>query len=66
MIDAILTLAAFSAFALIWGAFRIKKRDGASQKFWLMLVVAAIILGNIAIWVVPNEKGRSLAAEAKS
>jgi hypothetical protein len=30
------------------------------QQMWLMVAAALVIFANIAIWVVPDEKGNSL------
>lgn len=60
MISAILSIAMITAFALLWGAWRLWRREGFSQKVWLMLAAVLVILANVAIWVVPDEQGRNL------
>jgi hypothetical protein len=60
MMNLFLSIATFGAFALLWGAWRLWQREGFSQKMLLMLVAAIVIFGNIAIWIVPNDQGRSL------
>jgi hypothetical protein len=64
MANLILSLATFAAFLLLFGAWKLWRRDGAAQKMWLMIAAALVILANIAIWVVPDEQGKSLVAEA--
>ena len=49
-----------AAFLLLFGAWRRWRRDGLSQQMWLMIAAALVIFANIAIWVVPDEKGNSL------
>ena len=69
MTDLILSAATFTALLLLYGAWRVKQRDGVSKQMWLMIVAAAVILINLAIWTVPDKNGNSLvnqrAVEAK-
>ena len=64
MINAILSIAMLSAFLLLYGATKRWRRDGASQQMWLMVAAALVIIANVAIWVVPDEKGQSLVTGA--
>jgi drug/metabolite transporter superfamily protein YnfA len=64
MLNFILSLATFSGLLLLFGAWKLWRRDGTSQKMWLMVAAALVIFANIAIWVVPDKKGQSLAAGA--
>ncbi|WP_295446362.1 hypothetical protein [Sphingorhabdus sp. EL138] len=64
MINAILSIALLSAFLLLYGATKRWRRDGASQQMWLMVAAALVIIANVAIWVVPDEKGQSLVTGA--
>jgi len=63
MLNFILSIATFSAFLLLFGAWKLWRRDGAVQKMWLMIAAALVIFANIAIWVVPDPQGQSLASE---
>jgi hypothetical protein len=63
MTTLILSIATFAGFALLWGAWSLWRRDGVGQKMWLMVAAAFVIFGNIAIWTVPDDKGRSLVSE---
>jgi hypothetical protein len=47
----LLALAVAGVFALIWGGVTILRR-GDRRKGVLMLIVAAVLAGNIAIWTV--------------
>ena len=64
MINAILSIALLSAFLLLYGETKRWRRDGASQQMWLMVAAALVIIANVAIWVVPDEKGQSLVTGA--
>lgn len=63
MTGAILSIGMIAGFALLWGAWKLWKRDGLGQKVWLMVATALIIFANVAIWTVPDDKGRTLATE---
>lgn len=60
MLNAILSLAMIAAFLLLFGAWKRWRREGFGQQMWLMVAAALVIFANIAIWVVPDEKGNSL------
>ncbi len=60
MINIVLSLGMLAGFALIWGAWRLLRRDGLGQKVWLMIAAAMVIFANVAIWTVPDEQGQSL------
>ena len=60
MVNIILSVGMLAGFALIWGAWRMWRRDGLGQKVWLMIAAALVIFANVAIWTVPDEQGRSL------
>jgi hypothetical protein len=64
MTNFLLAAATFAGFALLWGAWTLRQREGLVQKVWLMIVAALVIWANVAIWAVPNDKGQSLAIDA--
>lgn len=64
MINAILSIAVLSAFLLLYGASKRWRQDGASLQMWLMIAAALALIANVAIWVVPDEKGQSLVTGA--
>ena len=66
MLNLILSIAVFAGFLLLFGAWKRWRRDGASQQMWLMIAASLVIFANIAIWVVPDEKGRSLVSEGQA
>jgi hypothetical protein len=65
MLDLILSIAVFTGLVLLWGAYKRWRQDGAGQQMWLMIVAALVIFANIAIWVVPDNKGQSLVISTK-
>ena len=62
MLNIILSIATFAGFLLLFGAWKRWRSNGASQQMWLMIVAALVIFANIAIWVVPDDKGQSLVS----
>jgi hypothetical protein len=61
--DTILSILAMACLALLLGAYALWRRDGQARQIGLMLVLAAVAAGNIAIWVVPGESGKALVGE---
>jgi hypothetical protein len=55
--DLALSLLMLAALALIGGAIAQWRRSGPSRKMWLMFVAAAVMLANVAIWVIPDSHG---------
>jgi high-affinity Fe2+/Pb2+ permease len=51
--SAALSIAMLAAFALVWGGIWLiaKRRD--RKRGILMLVAAAVLVGNVLVWVVP-------------
>jgi uncharacterized membrane protein len=66
MANFVLSIATFAAILLLFGAWKLWRRDGAVQKMWLMIAAALVILANIAIWVVPDDKGQTLVTGASN
>lgn len=60
MLDTALSLLVIAAVALLGGAY-LQWRRGNRKQAGLMLVLAAVMAANVAIWSVPNEQGQSLA-----
>jgi len=65
MINFLLSVAMVGVFALFYGAIRMWMREGLSKKPILMIIAALVILGNIAIWAIPDDRGNSLLNQAK-
>ena len=64
MTDIALSLMVLTTLALIGGAVWLWRRKRAGRRALLMLVLAAVIAVNVALWVVPDESGQSLATAA--
>jgi hypothetical protein len=60
MATLILSIGMIAVFALLWGAWKLWRRDGLGQKVWLMVAAALVIFANVAIWTVPDGDGNSL------
>lgn len=56
MLDLMLSLLVLSALALLGGAWVLLRR-GARRQAWLMLLVAVVMLVNVAIWTAPGPDG---------
>jgi len=59
MDDVVLSLLMLVAIGLIAGALWKWRHSGPDRNVWLMLVLAAVVLANVAIWVIPDSKGAS-------
>lgn len=64
MTSAILSIAMLGGFTLLWGAWKLWQRGGASRKVWLMVAAALVLFANVAIWTVPDDQGQSLVKDA--
>ncbi len=53
----VLSILMLAAIALVLGAAALWRRRGGGRQVWLMLVLAAVLAVNIAIWVVPSGDG---------
>ena len=60
MLNLVLSVAMLSGFLLLFGAWKRWRQAGTSQQMWLMIAAALVIFANVAIWVVPDDKGQSL------
>ena len=56
---AVLSIMMLVALALIAGAVVLWRRGAARLQVFLMLAVALVIAGNIALWVVPTSSGKA-------
>ena len=64
MDDFALSLMMLVAIALVAGAIWQWRKSGPSRNTWLMLLLAAIVLANVAIWIVPDRNGASVLNRA--
>ena len=64
MSDIVLSLMMLSAAALLAGALYLWRVRGNTKQSTLMAVLAVVMLANVAIWLIPNERGDALADAA--
>jgi uncharacterized membrane protein len=57
----ILSIVMLAAIALTIGAFALWRRGGPRLQVALMLLLAMIMVGNVLLWVLPGDRGTSLA-----
>jgi len=58
--EAALSLLMLTAIALVGGAIYLWRSRGLKKQALLMLILAAVMAINIAIWTLPNERGETL------
>lgn len=63
--DIAISLLVLTTIALVLGAVALFRRGGYRRQAVLMLVLAAIMAANVAIWTLPTPEGQSLVTEAK-
>ncbi|TCM21867.1 hypothetical protein EDF56_101543 [Novosphingobium sp. PhB165] len=63
--DIALSLLVLTIVALVLGAFALFRRGGYRKQAVLMLVLAGVMVANVAILVVPTSGGETLAGAAK-
>lgn len=61
MTNIILTIMMFAAFLLLWGAWKMRSDPELRQKMMLMIATAIVIVGNVVIWTLPTDNGKTLA-----
>lgn len=59
MTSFVLSLAMLTAMALVAGAIVLLRR-GLRKQPVLMLILAAVMIGNVVIWSIPTESGDKL------
>jgi hypothetical protein len=64
-VDTALSLLVLTAAALVLGAAWLWRRGGSRKQIVLMLVLAAVLAINVAIWTLPVPGGESLVAKAE-
>lgn len=61
MLATVLSLMVLAIFVLVAGSIYLLRRGGARKQALLMLLVAAVLAGNLALWTVPGADGGSPA-----
>jgi carbon starvation protein CstA len=64
MTSFVLSLAMLTAMALVAGAIVLLRR-GLRKQPVLMLILAAVMIGNVVIWSIPTQSGESLVDRAE-
>lgn len=54
-----LSLMVLAAFALVIGAIVLWRKGGSAKQIGLMLLLAAIMAVNVAIWTLPDASGKA-------
>jgi len=55
----VLSIMVLAAIALLGGALWLWRNGGSQRQIALMLLLAVIIAGNVAIWVLPGADGNA-------
>ncbi|WP_126171881.1 hypothetical protein [Altericroceibacterium xinjiangense] len=55
--DVVLSLLMLTSLALIAGAIWLWRKQGVNRQVWLMILLAMVMLINVALWTVPNSSG---------
>lgn len=66
MADFVLFLVVLAAILLVAGAYFMWKRTGELKQPVLMLILAAIAIGNVLIWIVPGSDGTTPLDQAEA
>ena len=59
----VLSILMLTAIVMLLGAVYLWRQRGTSKQVWLMLVLAIVLLANVAIWVVPSQNGTAPAQQ---
>jgi hypothetical protein len=62
--DTALSLLVLTVCALVAGAAWLWRRGGSRRQIVLMLLLAAVLAANVAIWTLPVPGGNTLVREA--
>lgn len=60
--ETVLSIVVLAAIALVLGAYALWRRGGSRKQIALMLVLAVIMAGNVAIWTWPGADGKAPVA----
>lgn len=65
MLDLVLSLVMLAAIALLAGAWAMWRRRAIRQA-WLMAILAVVMLANVAIWALPDQRGNAPLEQART
>lgn len=54
---ATLSILMLAGIALLIGSYALWRRGGPAIQVFLMILLATIMFANVAIWIVPDDKG---------
>ena len=57
--DTVLSILVLAAIALLAGAFVLYRRGGPKRQVILMVILALVAIGNVAVWIVPDSQGNA-------
>jgi ABC-type branched-subunit amino acid transport system permease subunit len=57
--DTVLSILVLASFALLGGAYVLRRRGGSKRQVTLMVILAFVALANVAIWIVPDSQGNA-------
>jgi hypothetical protein len=57
--DTVLSILVLAAIALLVGAFVLWRRGGTKRQVVLMVILAFVAIGNVAIWIIPDSQGNA-------
>ena len=63
--DIVLSIVVLAAIALLLGALWLWRRGGHGKQAALMLVLAAVMIGNVVIWTLPTADGSAPIDKAR-
>ena len=66
MLDVVLSILMLAALALLAGAFVLWRRTGRMKQPLLMVLLALIAIGNVAIWTLPGADGAAPLDQLKA
>jgi hypothetical protein len=64
-LDTVLSILVLAAIFLVIGAAALWRRGGQTRQVWLMLLLAAIVVGNVLIWTVPDSTGKAPVSQGQ-
>lgn len=57
--DTVLSIIVLAAMALLAGAWFLWRRGGSKKQVFLMILLAMIMVANVAIWTIPDASGEA-------
>lgn len=64
-LDTVLSIVVLAAMALLAGAWFLWRRGGSKRQVFMMILLALIMVANVAIWTVPDASGEAPLAQVR-